>query len=194
MKSELESLGEQFGAAKSPELLRLYASLFSEIRFSVRRVLEFGVGYGGSLKMWAAYLPNAWVIGVDPEPLTTVRHSQIQVVRELQEHYQPDGTYDLIVDDGAHVRKAAETSLLRCWPHLRDGGWYCIEDWGTGYWPDWPDGERWRCSHRKGLPGLVKDLVDCVGIEDVRKGQPEAMPWGTATSLQVWRGLAVLRK
>ena len=24
--------------------------------------------------------------------------------------------------------------------HLKPGGLYVIEDWGTGYWEDWPDG------------------------------------------------------
>jgi len=24
--------------------------------------------------------------------------------------------------------------------HLKPGGLYVIEDWGTGYWSDWPDG------------------------------------------------------
>lgn len=80
--------------------------------------------------------------------------------------------------------------------HLKSGGIYVIEDWATGYWPHYPDGRnikldkhhvsyhlhnetdyvfekkgvlfnkrRFR-SHDFGMVGLVKQLIDELGIED----------------------------
>ncbi len=58
--------------------------------------------------------------------------------------------------------------------HLKSGGMYIIEDWGTGYLDDWPDGKQFNLStqtdpkpgkhpfacHSYGMVGFVKELVD----------------------------------
>jgi hypothetical protein len=53
--------------------------------------------------------------------------------------------------------------------HLKPGGFYCIEDWGTGFLADWPDGRELRFepdtdqhmpSHDAGMVGFIKQLVD----------------------------------
>src|SRR4030095_16368023 len=78
--------------------------------------------------------------------------------------------------------------------HLKRGGLYVIEDWGTGYWDDWPDGkvltqtssttDRFRLilnrllgktaktplpCHSYGMVGFIKELVDEQCAADVSR-------------------------
>src|SRR5438067_9360832 len=42
-----------------------YHHMFGTRRLSVRNVLEIGVNYGPSLRMWEEYFPNADIYGLD---------------------------------------------------------------------------------------------------------------------------------
>ena len=58
--------------------------------------------------------------------------------------FAPQG-FDLIIDDASHFGGSDRTVVATAVPqHLRPGGLYVIEDWGTGYLADWPTGARWR--------------------------------------------------
>jgi hypothetical protein len=69
-------------------------------------------------------------------------------------------------------------------PFLKSGGAYFIEDWGTGYWKNFPDGGEYSepnffscdknmptkiTSHAFGMVGFVKSLIDLCH-EDAIKG------------------------
>jgi len=193
----LVDLGKMHSAAKSEALLNAYDALFTDVRRSAWRVLEFGTGFGGSLLMWAEYFEYAKILGVDIEPLKIPDHPRVSVIQGLQEEFVPKHTFDVIIDDGAHTRVETEAALQHCWSSLRSGGFYCIEDWGTGYWPSWSDGRAWKLGHQAGMVGLVKDFVDAAGADDVRKENetgPGSFVVCHLASLQVFPGLAVLRK
>jgi len=52
----------------------------------------------------------------------------------------PEG-FDIIIDDASHLGKLTKIAFWHLFEtHLKGGGFYVIEDWGTGYWSDWPDG------------------------------------------------------
>ncbi|HYX42220.1 MAG TPA: hypothetical protein VE821_11005, partial [Pyrinomonadaceae bacterium] len=56
----------------------------------------------------------------------------------------PDG-FDVIIDDCSHIGVLARVSFWHLFErHLKPGGFYVIEDWGTGYWDDWVDGARYQ--------------------------------------------------
>lgn len=123
--------------------------------------------------------------------------------------------FDIIIDDCAHIGVFSRVSFWHLFEHhLRPGGIYIIEDWGTGYWRDWVDGivlpdgssrsspllyqliraagrlqrnslidsnlftrslasslkrfllHRQHKGHDYGMVGLVKELVDEMGMED----------------------------
>ena len=60
----------------------------------------------------------------------------------------PDG-FDIIIDDCAHVGILARASFWHLLDHhLKSGGIYVIEDWGTGYWNGWIDGYQYRPRSR----------------------------------------------
>jgi hypothetical protein len=91
------------------------------------------------------------VVGLDldsvdvPDPsgrIKTYAGSQgdIELLDRIRAESAPDG-YDIIIDDCSHLGRLTSTSFWHLFPnHLRPGGVYVIEDWGTGYWDSWPDG------------------------------------------------------
>ena len=54
----------------------------------------------------------------------------------------PDG-FDIIIDDASHIGELTKATFWHLFDrHLKPGGLYAIEDWGTGYLDDFPDGKR----------------------------------------------------
>ena len=46
----------------------IYEELFpSENRKDIKNVLEIGIAWGGSIKLWSDYFPNAKICGIDIE-------------------------------------------------------------------------------------------------------------------------------
>jgi hypothetical protein len=168
-------------------------------------LLELGVNTGGSLELWKDYFPSATIVGIDVAlPPGLERRDRIHVYQGSQadpdfltkvaNEIAPDG-FDIIIDDASHI---AELTRIAFWHlfenHLKPGGLYVIEDWGTGYFDDWPDGRSidpgsldaaapnhrsfWRRvarrlgvkqrlrSHDYGTVGLIKQLVDEQGAHD----------------------------
>ena len=56
----------------------------------------------------------------------------------------PEG-FDIIIDDCSHIGVLSRVSFWHLFDnHLKSGGVYVIEDWGTGYWDHWVDGVRYK--------------------------------------------------
>jgi hypothetical protein len=86
----------------------------------------------------------------------------------------------VIVDDCAHIGRLAHISFHHLFNnHLKPGGIYAVEDWGTGYWGEcefYPDGSYYQLpvidgprivSHDYGMVGFIKELIDEVGTRDI---------------------------
>ena len=204
------------GTDKSPELLELYEPFIAPRRSRVRTVVEIGIGSGASLHWWAGLFPFARILGIDEncsdadmsDGRILVRRCAQQDVRKLTEvvlAFAADGV-DMIIDDASHIGQYAKASFWALFlDHLRPGGLYAIEDWGTGYWDYWPDGavpahlsrEPARLdSHPAGMVGFLKQLIDEVGIEDATRpavGVPPRVP-RVVGALHVLPGLAIAVK
>ena len=171
--------------------LRWYDRLVGDTWNRVGAVLEIGVHHGGSLALWRDYFPNARIAGVDAD-ISRARVSDPRIelfqgqqqdetfLRGVARKVAPDG-FDLIIDDASHIGWLTQhTFRILFEDHLKPGGLYVIEDWGTGYLPEWPDGRARKQSstrlrrflrrrgilrlpwpsHRYGLVGFVKILID----------------------------------
>jgi hypothetical protein len=172
-------------------------------------VLELGVHAGGSLELWRDYFPAAKVVGVDValpdgfepgEPIEVFQGSQgdTRFLSKMAAAAAPHG-FDIIIDDASHFGELTGISFWHLFEnHLKPGGLYAIEDWGTGYFDDWPDGKKlrsmplavgsrrrptlWRRaartlgfsqrfpSHDRGMVGFIKQLVDEQGAYDATSG------------------------
>jgi hypothetical protein len=214
---------------KPAPYLPIYESLLAGLRPRRFALLELGVWNGHSLEMWRDAFPRATIVGVDLEPPALDLGPRVHIVRgdqtdaelmsRLRAEHAPDG-FAVIIDDASHVGVTTARSLQALYrEHLRPGGLYCIEDWGTGYLPSWHDGGAMADpldiagldrsavplgtspapvpmpSHDLGIVGLVKRLIDHTAAGTVRYGQAEAVGEPLQIeAMSVWDGIAVLRK
>jgi methyltransferase family protein len=114
-----------------------YHELFKDRREDVQWVLEIGVNYGCSLRMWAEYFPKAWIIGIDSNEGCLFNEGRIltfagdqfnendllSIVRRVG---RPQ--FDLIIDDASHVDEHQIFSAQVLLPYLAPNGIYVVED------------------------------------------------------------------
>lgn len=137
--------------AQHNHYLRNYEEFFSPLADRDIRLLELGIYHGGSLQVWRDYFENGLIVGLDLNPVTIDDDSgRIRIYQGAQQDTQlldriarecaTEG-FDIIIDDCSHVGELTRASFWHLFDHhLKQGGIYVIEDWGTGYWDSWPDG------------------------------------------------------
>lgn len=207
----LDALALKYGTDKDAshhDYCRIYEQLFPHPE-KVQRVLEIGILYGASLRMWADWFPNAQIVGMDnilqfkgeiPSRIALVKgDSSNSKDLEYITTFRP---YDLIVDDGshfwAHIITAFEPLFLNA---LAPGGFYVIEDLHVC----------WRPQHfQQGCPmnpmDYFKELVDKANWNGLSEWNRIYEPDGVViekdlTPLEKWiedisfrKGLVIVRK
>lgn len=191
----------------------IYEQALREEGISPRTILEIGVYQGESTKALARCFPSAHIVAVDLN-LRDIDFSGFENVRYLQcdqtdrarlqsicEDNFPEGI-DLVIDDASHIGHLSRLTFNCVFPHVRSGGLYIIEDWGTGYWDTWIDGGRFTDSkvpatarrisrtvpsHDLGMVGFVKSLVDYTATDDIAKNRAAAHRWASRLILSVGR-------
>jgi hypothetical protein len=193
-------------------------------------LLELGVYRGGSLKLWRDYFPRGTIIGIDRKlPEHFVRGERIHIFEGNQadkaflsavaNETAPDG-FDIIIDDASHIGKKVKRTFWHLFDHyLKSGGLYAIEDWGTGYQDDFPDGKRFNPkpsilnrvrsllpqrlakqlkvpfpSHSYGMVGFIKELVDEQGAGSITIGRKEEFRLSKIESLVITPGIVFVTK
>lgn len=220
--------GSPYPTDKNQHYLDFYSSFLEPYQSSTFNLLEIGVDRAGSLSLWKDYFPNAHIYGLDIAPPAIDSHPRLYVgqadqanhedlSRTLNEWGNPE--FQFIIDDASHLGRLSAATFLHMFPtHLAAGGVYFFEDWGTGYWNHWPDGEEptqsWNAltdvasagvyppydkfggahripSHTAGMVGLMKLLIDIMAAAD----QPTATAPGLAiASMHLQLGVAAVRK
>ncbi|HXX62195.1 MAG TPA: class I SAM-dependent methyltransferase [Bacteroidota bacterium] len=134
---------------------RNYERIFAPLVAKPIRLLELGVNRGGSLELWRDYFSKGTVCGIDIDPVQiNDRSGRIRVYQGFQQDTKlldrvraesaPDG-FDIIIDDCSHIGEFTALSFWHLFDHhLKAGGIFVIEDWGTGYMRGWPDGAPYR--------------------------------------------------
>lgn len=128
---------------------RRYRKHFGRLRRRRISLLEIGIGGwkdpasgGESLRMWRDYFPYGSIhaidlydkSGLDEERIKTLQGSQADpaFLREVAERYGP---FDIVIDDGSHVSQHVITSFEALFPHVKEGGYYVVEDLFFSYDP-----------------------------------------------------------
>jgi hypothetical protein len=178
-------------------------------------LLELGVQKGSSLLLWHDYFPQSTVVGIDLAPpadfpkterihIFSGNQADTRFLSEVSQKTAPQG-FDIIIDDASHLGELTRISFWHLFEnHLKPGGIYVIEDWGTGYFDDWPDGQSLDLEiyakprsnlkrrlqkiagkvHRKipgpchsyGMVGFIKELVDEQAAHDVTRQRLSDQP------------------
>ena len=164
---------ESYGANKPHSYLRIYEECFENLAGKEIKLLELGVNKGGSLLLWRDYFEKGTIVGLDVVPVSIEDPTgRIHVYQGYQEDIElldriaveqaPDG-FDVIIDDCSHIGKLARRSFWHLFEnHLKPGGIYAIEDFGTGYMPDWPDGRRFALGVSDKYKSFKPPLKHCL--------------------------------
>ncbi|MCU0582951.1 MAG: tetratricopeptide repeat protein, partial [Syntrophales bacterium] len=169
---------------KSPRYLANYERYFLPFIHQSVCLLELGVFRGGSLYLWRDFFNDGCIVGLDTnavsidDPTGRIRFYQglqqdTELLDRIRRECAPDG-FDVIIDDASHVGELTRVSFWHLFEyHLKPGGLYVIEDWGTGYWDSFPDGKSYTPgnNHSAGMVGFVKELVDECGMRDITHPQ-----------------------
>lgn len=119
-----------------------YHKLLSPFRTHVKAVLEIGINYGPSLRMWRDYFPNARVVGIDCDAVSVDninRAGEARIQGFLADAYNAESLegaltlagiskYDLIVDDASHEESHQIFTANVLSSRLASDGIYAIED------------------------------------------------------------------
>ncbi|WP_158932967.1 hypothetical protein [Acidisphaera sp. S103] len=198
----LDELAERYyaegdGTRKGPSYLASYTRLLQHRRQEKLRILELGVSSGASLLSWRDYLPHATIVGIDiaAAPPRVLGQDRIYFIQGSQDDPAvldqaakiAGGGFDLIVDDASHIGYLTKRSLHYLFPRwLVPGGCYVIEDFGTGFLREYPDGRdfavpNWNDavpdarefhSSQHGMVGVVKQLVEPLMQELMTASRP----------------------
>ncbi len=114
----------------------VYEHFFFPLKDSAVKILEIGIGGGGSLEMWRDYFPKATIYGIDIEPKSELDSDRIKTfVADQADRSQlaafigaSGGYFDIIIDDGGHTMDQQQVSFGFLFKYLRPGGYYAIED------------------------------------------------------------------
>jgi hypothetical protein len=115
-----------------------YWEMFKDRREDIYNVLEIGVNYGCSLRMWRDFFPNAQIIGIDSNEECMRDYGERIRCFVADQYNESDLRYvmnqlddidlDLIVDDGSHEPAHQIFSAQVLLPFLAPDGDYVIED------------------------------------------------------------------
>lgn len=106
--------------------------------------------------LWRDLLPKAEIAGLDRNEVRDFDDPRLHIYQGFQQdpaildrigaEVAPDG-FDVILDDASHLGSVTAQSFWHLFPrHLKPGGLYIIDDWGTGYFPEWRDGHEYSGS------------------------------------------------
>lgn len=155
------------------EYTPVYYDLLQSRQHDVHNVLEIGVNYGCSLRMWRDFFPLAQIIGFDSNAEALYQEERIRCYAADQNNGASlDAAlreascfeFGLIVDDGSHETDHQIFSMRHLLPFLTHHGIYVIEDLQIDCKPEIvsqhvPPGfiaEAIRCE-----PGLGKAICGC---------------------------------
>lgn len=181
------AIGCDTDKAQSPRYIGNFERHFGPLRDKPIKILEIGVFKGGALLMWHEYFPRGLVVGLDINTPPIAGCERIRIFQGSQDdkalldriaaECAPDG-FDIVIDDASHIGQLTRASFRNLFErHVKPGGVYVVEDWGTGYWEAWPDGKKYRVTEDRYLSSS-SSLTVCdwilrkLGLGDKRSVDP----------------------
>jgi hypothetical protein len=159
-------------------------------------VLEIGVNWGGSLRLWRRYFgETSTIVGIDINPACAGlggdgMHVRIgdQTDRTFLEAVAEEyGPFDVVIDDGGHTMEQQITSFEVLYPHVATTGVYVCEDSFSSYVDEFG-------GRRAGtFMDVAKSRIDEMHAW-FNPDQPPTDFTRTATSMHFYLGLVIIEK
>jgi 23S rRNA U2552 (ribose-2'-O)-methylase RlmE/FtsJ len=163
--NNIKDIAERYDTDKAvhTHYLKNYDAFFQELADRPVRLLELGIKHGGSMLLWRDYFPQGKIVGLDINPVEIDdasgrivtyqgRQEDRSLLDKIARETAPDG-FDIIIDDCSHIGVLTRASFWHLFDnHLKSGGIYVIEDWGTGYWESFLDGVAYKPASRELSP------------------------------------------
>lgn len=156
--SELKIINQKYGSDKGigHNYLEFYESNFSELKEKPIKILEIGVLFGNSLKLWSDYFINGEIYGVENfsqrdghgfynfkpvikedvikslEPFNRIKlfvfdcENEVEINKYLKGHQ-----FDIIIDDASHSVSQQKNNYKNYNRFLTENGLYFCEDVGS---------------------------------------------------------------
>ena len=144
-KKDLNTLAETYSTDKLEHgYIKIYERYFESLRDKQLKILEIGIADGKSLLMWSDYFKNSTVVGIDIHEIDIKEKNLDRSNIKIHQGSQSDDkfintiikeyeTFDIIIDDGSHLKKDVIKSFHLLFPHLNNDGLYVVEDMQTSY-------------------------------------------------------------
>jgi hypothetical protein len=144
----LTQLAEKFGTdkqVKNHNYMPMYEFWLKDRK--IEKFLEIGFGPGASMKMWAAYYPEAEIYCMDNEadefknvwksPDTNIENVRMVIGDSTNPEAWLQLPYglDVVIDDGDHTPTSQIASFMAGFGKLKSGGLYFIEDLHCNFEP-----------------------------------------------------------
>ena len=149
-------------------------------------ILEIGVGGwshkkgysdpykgGESLKMWRDYFKHGKVYGLDIFKKEINLGNRVKIFQGSQDDtkilskiIKKSGKLDYIVDDGSHLYKDVVLSFNYLFNHLKNGGFYFIEDIQTSYLREF-GGDGFNLQNKNTIINYFKGIIDKINHKEI---------------------------
>ena len=202
----LKSLAESYSTDKLEHgYIKIYEKYFESIRDKNLKVLEIGIADGKSLLMWSDYFKNSTIIGIDIHKIDIKEKKLDRHNIKVHQGSQSDdkfideiikefGNFDIIIDDGSHLRKDVIKSFHLLFPHLNNDGLYVVEDMQTSY-NHFFGGNPFDLKYSNSHMNFFKHLTDSLNYQEV------ANPFyinkkydGSITNISFYHNMVFVRK
>lgn len=182
---------------KPNHFLVIYDILLSKYRNNPVKLMEIGLGNGGSIQMWKNYLgPQALIYGVDIADKKDFEESQIKIIRAdqgdaffIDQIIEETPMMDIIIDDGSHKVEHQISTFKGLFPNLAPGGLYVCEDTHTSYRENYGGGYKKEGTFIE----YCKNIIDALHYpEDERIPVPSVI--SQISSITFYRSMVVVKK
>ena len=183
----------------------IYEKYFENIKDQKLNILEIGVADGGSLLMWSDYFKNSTIIGLDIHKINLKEKKLDRENIKVHQGSQSDkkfideiiniyGKFDIIIDDGSHIRKDVIKSFHLLFPHLNNEGLYIVEDMQTSY-NHFFGGNPFDLKYSNSHMNFFKHLTDRLNYQEIANPFYKANRYDAEiTNVSFYHNLVFVRK
>ena len=187
-KNSFHYNGKFYNTDKTLDILGIYDELFNEYKEKNINLLELGVREGGSLLLWNDYFDKCNIVGLDLNKVDFTDYlpnmnvyqgsqTDFKLLDKIRQNHALNG-FDIIIDDCSHIGQLTKKTFWHLFDnHLKDGGIYAIEDWGTGYWSSWPDGHKYSNKGKNKQYSLLDKLLQYFLNRSLSKNTIKKINW-----------------